>query len=59
MEVSLTPTPLSYDSPIAHRMLDHLADISTEQQKLLTSIGLEDIVDIASPKGRSWTPICT
>ena len=57
MEISLTLTPLSYDSPPTHRILEHLEEILMDQRKLLTSIGLENVETLGLPKGRSWTPL--
>ena len=37
--------------------MDHFEDILTEQQKLLRLIELENIEDLASPKGRSLITI--
>ena len=57
MDLSLKRTALTYNLPTIHRTVDHLGNITTEQQKLKTSIELENIEDVSSPKGRSWTPI--
>ena len=45
-EISLTPTPLSETPPMIHSITENLDDIATEQQGLLTVIGIEIIEDL-------------
>ena len=42
---------------MTHSITENLDDITTEQQRLLTAIGIENIEDIAAPKSRKWSPI--
>ena len=57
LQLSLTPTTVSYEPTTTHSIVDYLDYVTTGQQELLTLIGLEHKGDLASPKDMSWTPI--
>ena len=57
IEIALAPTPLSEVSLITHNVVDHLAGITLDQQKLLTAIGIHHTEDLVAPEDRDWMPI--
>ena len=57
MEIALAPTPLSEAPPTTQNIVNHLAGITMDQQKLLTAIGIHHIEDIAAPEDRNLMPI--
>ena len=57
MEIPLAPTPLSEVPPTTHNIVDHLAGITMDQQKLLAAIGIHHMKHLAVPEDRNWTPI--
>ena len=61
MEISLTPTPAIDIPPTKHSITEHLDNITTEQQGLLTAIGKKHIEDLEAPKPSAsyleWTPL--
>ena len=57
MEIAPAPTPLSEILLKTHSIVDNLAGITMDQQKLLTAIEIHHIEDLAVPEDRNWTPI--
>ena len=58
IEINLNTQVLTPESiPLTHNIIDHLDNITTDQQRLLTEIGIAHIEDLASPTGRNWIPI--
>ena len=57
MEIALILTPLSADPPMTQNTVQQLAGITMDQQKLLTTIGIQYIQDLAAPEHRNRIPI--